>query len=280
MEKYRDVVLKGAAGTRAQGEAAEVSAEQQKKLNEQYRKFLDLSREFASRGNPERAAFEQLLADYRKVDQEITAKGAEWDARRNQLKIAALMSYLDKEKELKAKRAEEERKQLDEADRISDDIEKHRVDSIAKVDGEGIRFFAHQAELEANYTRIVEEGARKREEARQKEISQALSAAGAIEQTIGLASKGKLSPQLGVDALARMPQTIAALQKQLEHSTFQAPGDRGKNRRSHPAPKRTRTPYQTELDHRSRRRWKACGRPCNRSLSKGLRPLPPFLPTW
>jgi hypothetical protein len=217
MEKYKGVVLEGTAGTGQHGAAAGEAAGQQKKLNEQYQKYLELRKELMGRsGNQEGAALAQLFADWGKIDQELTAKGAAWDARRNELKMKALSAYDAKVREIEVKRAEELGQLGEEGQRIFDEMMKHRTDSYMTMDQLNEAIGVNEIKREQYWNELQAKWAKEREDKRQQEVNGALAAANAIQRTIELASQGKISPQVGQDALSRLPQTIALLKTKLD----------------------------------------------------------------
>jgi hypothetical protein len=217
MEKYKDQIVRGAVGHRTLGDSAGQSAEDMKKLIEQERKYQELRRELNNRGaSDERQALNQLAADHAKIEAEITAKGAEWDKRRAELRLAADLVYERRIREIQARRETEDLRALQEL-----------MDAQAKA-GEDREQIARQAEVidrisgeariraEQTLQRLAEERIKREEEARQKALQDSLAAASAIERAIGMAAQGKLAPQVGQDALGRLPQIIATLQGQLD----------------------------------------------------------------
>jgi hypothetical protein len=217
MEKYKDQIVRGAVGNKTFGDSAAQSAEDMKKLIEQERKYQELRRELNNRGaSDERQALNQLAADHAKIEAEITAKGAEWDKRRAELRLAADLVYERRIREIQARRETEDLRALQEL-----------MDAQAKA-GEDREQIARQAEVidrisgeariraEQTLQRLAEERIKREEEARQKALQDSLAAASAIERTIGMAAKGKLPTDIGQDALGRLPQMIATLQRQLD----------------------------------------------------------------
>lgn len=218
MEKYRGVVLQGAAGTKTHGDAAGDAAEQQKKLNEQLAKYAEIRAGLLSQaGLGGQAALQQMFSEWAKIDQDLTMKGAEWDAKRNELKSLAVQAYVVKMQEILKKGQEQQQKLTDEGDKIGAESEKNREQQMLNDRQAFFQvLFGQQASADEQMDALLTAAAKKREEDRKKEAESALSAANAIVQAIDLAAKGKISANTGIETLNQLPQTMAALQKQLD----------------------------------------------------------------
>lgn len=210
-------ILRASKGVRENGNDTEDFTDKLKKLNQQFAKYSEMRRELLGRaGNPVAAATAQLFEDFAKIDRELTLQGAEWDARRNALKVQALLAYDAKLREIEAKRLADQKALDDEGDRIAAESWKHRADGTEKLAEVVTEQLDHQRKVEEAWQRAVEEGAKRREEIRRKEVSDALSAASNIESALDLARNRRLSDRTAAQVLSTTPQTIAALQRQLD----------------------------------------------------------------
>ncbi len=128
LEKYTGEVIRGAAGTRQLNKDTADAAEAQKKLNDQLRAYRELLRDLSKAdANPYQAAFLDWQRDLDRINAEITAKGAEWDARRDQLRLAAMEKYFARVREIGLKAAEEAaeaQRRVEEAMRPQADLSK------------------------------------------------------------------------------------------------------------------------------------------------------------
>ena len=213
LEAFSGTVLRGGGAVTHFGNGARITAEMLKELNDQLKKYQELRKELAGRyATPENQALNQLVEDYQKIEA-LTLVSEE---KRNHLKVLALMAFDQKEAEVKAKRAAEDQKLTDEADKIAAEVEKHRQKEILdtavldEATGEAAR------RREEWWTEFCAQKAKEREEARRKEVQDTLTAASAIQRALDLASHGKVSQDVGSAALAQLPAVIEKVQREIK----------------------------------------------------------------
>ncbi|MFB3828962.1 MAG: hypothetical protein ACE15B_19505 [Bryobacteraceae bacterium] len=216
MEKFRGIVIQGAAGTRDHGRAAEDAAEAQKKLNEQLQKLRELQRDIAGRmATPEQAALAQLAQDFAKIDE----NGQVGQERRDQLKLLALRAYNAKVLEIQRKRADDEFRIEKDFESAATDIAKNHLATKERIAGmEKLLAEATGQErirIEREIQDMLDKMAKEREEKRRQEVERTLGAASAITRAIELAGAGKIDRAIGREALSQVPKLLDQIRQKI-----------------------------------------------------------------
>lgn len=212
LQKVSGEVVHGEAGQRGLAETTQKAAGAQKELNDQLEKYHQLLLGIQDRSLDPAGKLLSRLRDDLVAQQQLTLIS---DDQRNKLRLAAYQSYFTSLDEM---RAADAAKELAEAEKELDGITKmitQGLQSAAKVDIIDQLLGGPQRRAEEIFNKIIEDGRKKREESQRKEISEALSAASAIENAMKLATSVKGNQSIGLDALAAIPRTIDTLKTKL-----------------------------------------------------------------
>lgn len=130
LEKLAGVVREGGRGLRNHGNDAADAAAKLKELVQPLRAYRDLL--LSLRGTNEyQAAYAAWQKDLDQINREITAKGAEWEARRDELRLAAAEKYFARIREIGQKAAAE----AAEAQRKVDEAMRPEAQDVSRMQG-------------------------------------------------------------------------------------------------------------------------------------------------
>ncbi|MGE5487573.1 MAG: hypothetical protein ACM3ZB_07105 [bacterium] len=196
LEKYAGVVVSGARGTKAQGDAAAGTAVNQKQLNDQLKAYYALLQQIEGRtADARQKAVMQLAADFRQID-ELTQLSED---QRQAGKRQALLSYLEIIRQINEKELDETREHQLALDQMG-------MDSLNRRGKQMLAF------LELLYLAPLRAQAKAEQEARER-AEQAASGIDAMTAAIEMARQGRIGGSVGADAArqrAEMERTMQA----------------------------------------------------------------------
>lgn len=214
MQQFAGETVHAEQGLGKVGQAAETAAADQKKLNEQLEIYKQLSLQMINVLADDEG---KLAVKYLDIFRQINALSLISQAKRNSLMLEAEKAHSAELAKIVEKRAADERSFLDEQQKMEAKVQmanaKEQIDAyttlIDSLTGEAAR------RQQALFDKVIDDANKKREEQLKKEISDAVSAASAIEKALAGVEAGKLSPAIGQQALGNIPVVIDQLKAKL-----------------------------------------------------------------